>query len=270
MQSADWVIVALKSSSLPSIPDLILPLLKPTTRVLVIMNGLIEDDLIQMIRNRTNDTRSCKKQLSCCQTLYGGMALICSNRVAMGRIDHSYAGLLSAGVAASSSATPQQDESAFRSLFHGVKGVPIDYDNNLLRGRWKKMVWNLPFNGISVAMGGITVDQIVLDPGLRQLAIKIMDETILTGNTELAAVYGDDSQVWEPLGDAEKRQMMTLSDNMGPYKTSTMLDLINRRPMEVYYMFREPINRADKLGVPVPHLRTIVSMIEAYQRKFGL
>lgn len=43
-------------------------------------------------------------------------------------------------------------------------------------------MWNLPFNGISVAMGGITVDKIVNDPGLRELAGIIMDETIAVGN----------------------------------------------------------------------------------------
>eukprot|EP00527_Entomoneis_sp_CCMP2396_P008927 CAMPEP_0198144318 /NCGR_PEP_ID=MMETSP1443-20131203/14437_1 /TAXON_ID=186043 /ORGANISM="Entomoneis sp., Strain CCMP2396" /LENGTH=424 /DNA_ID=CAMNT_0043807687 /DNA_START=212 /DNA_END=1486 /DNA_ORIENTATION=- len=268
MQKADWVVVALKSSSLKVIPDLIIPLLQSTTRVLVIMNGLIEDDLVRMIREKTNDTNLDRSQLACCQTLYGGMALICSNRLAPGRIDHSYAGLLSAGVAVSSSATPEEDEEAFRSLFRNTT-VPITYDANLLRGRWKKMVWNLPFNGISVAMGGITVDQIVNDPGLRKLAYTIMDETIATANAELSAVY-DDHDEWEPLGEAEKDQMMTLSDGMGPYKTSTMLDLTNRRAMEVRYMFREPVKRAEKLGVPVPHLQTLVAMIEAYQRKYGL
>jgi ketopantoate reductase len=76
-------------------------------------------------------------------------------------------------------------------------------------------VWNLPFNGVSVAMGGITVDKIVLDPGLRQLADKIMDETIATANADLAKNgYGESFY----LSDQDKRQMFDLSDNMGPCK----------------------------------------------------
>lgn len=31
---------------------------------------------------------------------------------------------------------------------------------------------------------------------------------------------------------------MTLSDGMGPYKPSTMLDMLARKPMEVKYLFR--------------------------------
>ena len=278
MQSADWIVVTLKSSALHVIPDLVIPLLQNdgSSRILVIMNGLIEDDLIQMLQEKTKqeiDPNNKNNQvLSCCQALYGGMALICSNRLSPTQISHTYAGLLAAGVATSNSNSKEEDEEAFRHLFQGSK-VPITYEPNLLRGRWKKMVWNLPFNGISVAMGGITVDEIVTHAGLRQLAVAIMDETIATANAELTHVFGaanDQDSAWIPLGEAEKKQMMDLSDNMGPYKTSTMLDLTHRRSMEVHYLFREPITRADKLGIPVPQLRTVVAMIEAYQSKYNL
>lgn len=63
---------------------------------------------------------------------------------------------------------------------------------------------------------------------------------------------------------------MDLSDNMGPYKTSTMLDLTQRKPMEVKYMFRKPMERAQQLGVAVPHLETLVAQIEAMQRIHNL
>lgn len=80
----DWVICSLKSTSLDDVPTLIEPLLSPETRsvmsfqedllfrssnvilethfslisscrVLVIMNGLIEDDLIQFLRDRRKE-----------------------------------------------------------------------------------------------------------------------------------------------------------------------------------------------------------------------
>ena len=53
------------------------------------------------------------------------------------------------------------------------------------RSRWWKNVWNLPFSGISVSMGGITVDRIVNDPSLRRLACRVMDETIAIANADL-------------------------------------------------------------------------------------
>jgi 2-dehydropantoate 2-reductase len=204
----DWVIVALKSSSLEAIPDLIYPMLSPGTRVLLIMNGLVEDDLIRMLKERAGDT-DLDTPLQCCRALYGGMALICSNRLSPGRIDHSYAGLLSAGVACSRIEDPVQDQAAFEDLWAPSR-VKTTYETCLLRGRWKKMVWNLPFNGISVAMGGITVDKIVADPDLRRLADTVMDETIAAANADLDRKYGCGD--FDALGDTEKKLMMDLSD----------------------------------------------------------
>lgn len=264
MGTADWVMVALKSTSLDAIPELIYPLLHEKTRVLVIMNGLVEKDLLSSLNRFVGNPDDAP--LSCCEAVYGGMALLCSNRLGPGRVDHSYAGLLSGGVAASSTpGSEEADREAFESLW-GPTSVDIAYEPSLLRGRWKKCMWNLPFNGISVAIGGITVDKIVTDPGLRRLADIIMDETIAVGNADLLS-QGDTSPA---LGDTEKKIMMDLSDAMGPYRTSTMLDLTNRRPMEVEYLFRKPLEKADELGVPCPHLQTVVAMIEALQRIHNL
>lgn len=124
-------------------------------------------------------------------------------------------------------------------------------------------MWNLPFNGISVAMNGITVDKIVNDQGLRRLAFDIMDETVAAANSDLAA-HGVDEEFY--LNDEDKRKMMELSDNMGPYRTSTMIDFVEGRPLEVDYLFAKPVERARSLGVPVPHLETIVAQIQALQK----
>ncbi|KAL7451865.1 hypothetical protein ACHAWC_006690 [Mediolabrus comicus] len=64
--------------------------------------------------------------------------------------------------------------------------------------------------------------------------------------------------------------MMVFTDAMGPYKPSTMLDLHARNPMEVKYLFRTALDRATSLGVPVPHLETLVCQIEAFQRHHNL
>jgi len=112
-------------------------------------------------------------------------------------------------------------------------------------------------------MGGITVDKIVTDVGLRRLADLVMDETIAAANADLQQ-HGFDESFY--LGEAEKKQMFDLSDGMGPYRTSTMIDFVERRPMEVQFLFRKPVERAAALGVPAPHLETLVMQIEALQR----
>jgi hypothetical protein len=135
----DWVIVALKSSALGAIPALISPLLAPgKTRVLAIMNGLIEDDLIHLLKTHVGEDVE-DPALHCCAALYGGMALVCVNRLSPGRIDHSYAGLLSGGVAAcAETTTEEENQAAFEKLFFSTK-VETKYERSLLAGRWRKV-----------------------------------------------------------------------------------------------------------------------------------
>ena len=274
----DWVVCALKSTSLHEIPSLIEPLLSRKTRLLVIMNGFVEDDLIDMMRMRHRET-SGLDGLGC-QAIYGGMALICSNRTSHGIIKHSYGGKLVCGVAYSANAEKEaggddgnsgwveSDKHAIEDLFQlASPAVPFEFEPCLRKGRWWKGVWNLPFSGIAVSMGGITVDRIVNDPGLRKLAYKVMDETISIANADLRNHGCTEDEL---LGELTKEEMMTLSDNMGAYQVSTMLDLHARKPMEVKYIFRKAVDLANELGVSCPHLESLVWHIEAHQRYHNL
>mmetsp|Transcript_36096 Transcript_36096/g.81134 ORF Transcript_36096/g.81134 Transcript_36096/m.81134 type:complete len:374 (+) Transcript_36096:107-1228(+) len=267
----DWVVCCLKSTSLDEVPELIDPLMSDNTRLLIIMNGLIEEDLITKMRERQ---RSKGLEGMNAKAIYGGMALICSNRLSPGQISHTYGGKLVCGVAYSQDADDddsgkwtEQDKSAILSLFEPVQSVPFEFEPNLRRGRWWKNVWNLPFSGLSCSMGGVTVDKIVTDPSLRSIAYKVINETIDIANADLKRMGCSEDEF---LGKETGEEMMTLSDNMGAYRPSTMIDLLARNPMEVRYLFREAINRADSLGVPCPHLETVVCHIEAYQREHNL
>jgi ketopantoate reductase len=39
-------------------------------------------------------------------------------------------------------------------------------------------------------------------------------------------------------------KMFALTDTMGPYEPSTMIDLVKNRPLEVEYIFSNPLERA--------------------------
>jgi 2-dehydropantoate 2-reductase len=38
--------------------------------------------------------------------------------------------------------------------------------DNVAEARWRKLIWNVPFNGLSIATGGLTTDRILADAGL--------------------------------------------------------------------------------------------------------
>lgn len=317
--TVDWVLLCLKSTALGAggggqqqwrsdregtkgeeesvigggnkVRSLLLPLLHKQTRIIAVMNGMVDDDLVRLLEDDNHDHDSyvgttavpTTPNLTKCAATYAGMAFICSNRISPGHVVHSYAGGLSVGLVASSSslnsnnssnhnndrneAVAQEHQDAVIDLFRTVRGFSLTYEPNVVRARWSKMLWNLPFNGISVAMGGITIDRVVQDPGLREMAYTVMDETLSIANGDLVS-RGFGNEYF--LGRVEQERMMYLSDHMGEYSTSTMLDLVNRRPMEVYYLFEKALERADELGIPVPVLRTLTMLIMAHQSRFNL
>jgi len=63
-----------------------------------------------------------------------------------------------------------------------------------------------------------------------------------------------------------QKKMMDLSDNMGAYKTSSTIDFVEGRPLEIHNLITKPVERARLLGMPVPHLETLVTQIESVQR----
>ena len=199
----DWVIMALKSTGVEATPKLLLPLLRKDSRVMCIMNGLVDDDIVRLLEGE--DDVDVEPKLTKCAGVYAGMALLCSNRIAPGHVDHSYAGKLTASLAKSSSDDVddiKHHKLMMEELWKPTQGFEFVYDDNYTKARWTKNVWNLPFNGISVAMNGITVDKIVNDPGLRRLAFTIMDETIAVANEDLR-VRGFPAEDF--LGEAEVR-----------------------------------------------------------------
>lgn len=143
--------------------------------------------------------------------------------------------------------------------------VTFTGEPSLVTARWTKNLWNLPFNGISVSLQGLTTDIIATDESLRKLANKIMDDTICVAKSDIKAREGKDDGIdWEAL----RAFMWDLTDNMGPYKTSTMLDFKAKRPMEIHYLFRKALDRAHDLKCDVPYLETIVLQLEALEKLY--
>lgn len=64
--------------------------------------------------------------------------------------------------------------------------------------------------------------------------------------------------------------MFALTDVMGPYMSSTVLDLLAQLPMETEYMFNRPLARARELGVHVPYMESVCLAVEGVRKTRGL
>ena len=243
---ADWVICALKATSIEAARELVAPCVDGGTRILVLMNGLgLEGRFAQWFG---------------AGRIFGGLAFTCINRGEPGAVHHLEYGSVTLGHLGDDAA----ELAAAERLWAGAN-VAVSASPSLLRARWEKLCWNIPFNGLCGAAGGVTTDHVVGDPALRQAARVAMQEVVAAANADLSA-HGQSAR----LDGAETVQrMFALTDAMGPYRPSTMIDYVEGRPMEVAAIFDEPLRRAQELGLAVPHIELLTALMHALDRRRG-
>ena len=115
----------------------------------------------------------------------------------------------------------------------------------------------MPFNGLTVAAGGVDTEAIVTDPALRAEARAVMEEVVAAGNAELAAA-GSAERID---GEAVIARMFALTDAMGSYRPSTLIDYLDGRAIEVDAIFAEPAGHARALGVPTPRMDMLAALL---------
>ena len=226
MPKVDVVIVALKSTNNHLLRQLLAPLLNPGTLVLMIQNGIgIEPDVEKLFPDAW---------------LAAGLAFICSNKGKPGIVDHLFYGNINIGNY--SAPKPVIDTLIADFDKAGVKAFDVDY----LEARWKKAVWNMPFNGMSVVLNAQT-DQLLADASTRTLIKAQMMEVVMAANA-LGV---------ENIDEAFADKMIANTDAMVPYSPSMKLDHDYHRPMEVYYLYTRPIQEAASAGVDMPLLKDL-------------
>ncbi|HAT11520.1 MAG TPA: hypothetical protein DCS97_13210 [Planctomycetes bacterium] len=236
----DWCLLATKASALAEAQRLCAPAVAAGARMAALLNGLgVEDALAQW----------CPPQ-----RVFGVLCFICVNRDADGTIRHIAHGQVGVG-----HLLDQPEESATLAALWRSAGIAVLEPPCLLEARWRKLAWNIPFNGLSVAGGlpGRGTRAILGDPALRSRSERLMRETIRIGNADLAA-HGRAERIDE---DAWTAEQFRLTTEMGDYLTSTLLDLRGGLPLETGPIFHEPLRRAKALGVAAPELARLVAEI---------
>ncbi|MEY5010502.1 MAG: hypothetical protein RLZZ253_1641, partial [Verrucomicrobiota bacterium] len=154
----DLVLIALKTTSNSALEAILPPLLGPNTRLLTLQNGLGNEEYLA---ERWGKER-----------VLGGLCYVCLNRTAPGHVLHLDRGSLSLG----DFGQPPGSEVRAVAAALGAMGVDVRVVESLGEERWRKLLWNIPFNGLSIAAGGVTVADVLADESLRQLAWELMEE----------------------------------------------------------------------------------------------
>lgn len=236
--AVDWVLCALKSTAIEEAQALIEPCVVEGTRILLLMNGLgIEETVAGWFPEAE---------------VFGGMAFTCINRGEPGVVNHIDYGAVTLGHLGDDPARLDEALAAWAEALVEVIPAP-----SLLLARWRKLLWNVPYNGLAVAAGGVTTDVIMGDPDLRAAAVATMHEVVAAGNADLGH-HGEPGRLDSG---ADVDAMLAATDAMAVYRPSTMIDFVEGRPLEVEAIFGEPLRRARALGIATPHLELLTALL---------
>jgi len=230
----DLVVITLKTTSNSHLPALVPPLLGPETAILTLQNGLGSDEHLASLFGSGR--------------VIGGLAFIATNRTAPGEVTCFHAGSLTVGEFAG---PPAARTRSLAAQFNEA-GVKTRIADNLDSARWHKLVWNVPFNGLTIAAGGISTDLVCSDPALTAEARALMAE-IQTG----AAAFG------HSISDDFLKRQFEVTVPMGAYRPSSLVDFLAGREVEVEPIWGEPLRRAQAAGASLPRLALLYALLQS-------
>jgi len=234
LPQADLLLITLKTTANDRLGELAGPAVKDDSVILTLQNGLGNEQRLA--------------ELFGAQRVLGGMAFVCLNRLAPGHIVHSDHGKIQLGEYLGG---PSPRARQIAALFRG-SSVPCQVLENLAYGRWEKLVWNIPFNGLG-ALLDLTTDRLIGSPDGLALVTRLMQEVIDTSKA-----------LHLQLPDNMIQKEIEYTRTMGPYKTSTQIDRQKKRPLEVEGIWGEPLRTAQRNGVATPALETLYLMLKMF------
>lgn len=230
----DLVVVTLKTTANAGLARMLPPLIGPATVVLTLQNGLGADELIASIVGA--------------ERVLGGLAFIASTRTGPGEVTCYHPGSITLG----EFGRPAGERTRQLAAQLTAAGVKMRVVDDLVSARWHKLVWNIPFNGLAVAAGGITTDRICAEPLLAARVHALMRE-VQRGAAAVGCTIKDEFL----------RQQFEVTPPMGAYQPSSLVDFRAGREVEIEAIWGEPLRRARAAGVELPELARLYDELRA-------
>ncbi len=240
MPACDVVVVALKTTQNHLLPQLLPSVLKPEGVVLILQNGLGMESRVAEIVGP--------------QRVMGGLCFVCANKVAPGHICHLDYGAITLGEYGPGY-QPQGISPRMRQIAADFElaGISIQLAENLHLARWQKLIWNIPFNGLSVVLDAQT-DTLMKNPHTRNLAEALMREVV-------TAAHCCGAQVDQAL----IAKMLAATAKMKPYQTSMKIDFDAGRPLEIEAIIGTPLQQGQAAGADLPLITMLYQQLKFWR-----
>jgi len=234
----DLVLIAVKTTSNSDLVDLIPPLLHERTMLLTLQNGLGNEEFLA--------------EYFLAERVLGWLCFICLSRVSRTEIESYDYGHIVIG---EYGRKPSKRTHAIASQFLTC-GIKCSVVADLALEHWRKLVWNIPFNGLSILAGGIDTTTILADEALYRVTLALMNEVI-----DAAKKCG------HALESAAAGDQIKRTKEMGEYEPSTLLDWEASKPLEIEAIWGEPQRRAAAVGAKTPRLEMIYALLKSLDAK---
>jgi 2-dehydropantoate 2-reductase len=233
MPPCDWLLVGAKTTSNADLAPAILHAAAPNGKVLLLQNGLdVEDSLRELLPDSLH--------------LLGGLCYICVHREGPGVMTHQALGAVHVGYhsgpadASTRTALVEASVELFRTA-----GIDSQAMANLHQARWQKLVWNIPYNGLSVLLGASTTP-LMADADSREMIKALMAEVVqgaIACGYEVPPGYAD--------------HLFVMTERMPDYWPSMYHDFLHKRPLELQAIYARPLAAAKAAGVEMPRIEAL-------------
>jgi 2-dehydropantoate 2-reductase len=229
---SDVVVVATKTTANDRLAELLHGAGTAGATIAVFQNGLGAEQLVQ-------------DQVPGAGAVLGGLCFVCAHRHGPGRAEHLDYGAVT--LAPLDPAHLAEARAVAADLARA--GVETSTLADLGEARWRKLVWNIPFNGLCALLDAST-DALLGDPSTRHLVAELMDEVIAAAQAighDVPATFRD--------------EMLAVTDAMRPYDPSMKLDLAAGRPLELDAIYDVATRWARRAGAPMPRAEALAAML---------
>jgi 2-dehydropantoate 2-reductase len=234
LEPADVAVVAWKTTANGLLPGILKYAVRPGGSVLVLQNGLDPE------REAAAAAPGAK--------VLSGLCFLCSRKAGPGWIQHLDYGAVSLAAYGDG---PQGVTPEMRAVGEDLEAAGVDV--RLLEdwriARWRKLVWNIPFNGLC-ALTGKDTSALLRDPGTRARIAALMDEVIAG-----AAACGC------ALPPGFRDRMIADTEKMIPYQPSMQLDREAGRPMELEAIYARPLQAIAAAGGRAPEIARLYRVL---------
>lgn len=188
-------------------------------------------------------------------TILAGLCFVCVNRTEPAVVENYHPGRVEIGSLGDRfSAVAKTVVDIFNQ-----SGVVTSHAEKLEAALWRKLCWNIPFNGLSIAAGGIATDKILAQAELLARAHALMEEV-----RTVATLAG------HSISDKFIEGQFTVTEKMGAYRPSSLIDYLAKKPVELESIWGKPLRRGRALGANMPELAKLYSDLKTLLRTQGL